>query len=141
MLREVSPSRILIGKLYRGEDLLERLTAVCREKGVRLGRIEAVGAVERARVGFYDQRMRTYGFFDFGGPMEILSLLGNISLKDGEPVVHAHIALSDAAGAAFGGHLAAGTKVYACEFLIQELAGTELHREMDEATGLPLWKE
>ena len=35
-------------------------------------------------------------------------------------MVHAHVTLGDAEGRAFGGHLAAGTPVFACEFVIQE---------------------
>ena len=55
-------------------------------------------------------------------------------------MVHAHVTLSDEQGNAFGGHLAPGTVIFACEFVIQELAGDALTRGFDEQTGLPLWQ-
>ncbi|MHB8763762.1 MAG: PCC domain-containing protein [Deferrisomatales bacterium] len=55
MVRRVRSREVLVGRLGRGDDLLEALTRVAREEGVRLGRLEALGAVEGARVGFYDQ--------------------------------------------------------------------------------------
>lgn len=139
MLKRVRAKDVLLGRLQRGDDLLEALTEVVRREGVRLGRIEAVGAVEKARVGYYDQTTYAYRYLDFGQDMEILALVGNVSLRDGEPMVHAHVTLGDAQGRAFGGHLAAGTRVFACEFAIEVLEGAEFHRGHDEATRLPLW--
>jgi uncharacterized protein len=65
--------------------------------------------------------------------------VGNISLKDGNPMVHAHITLADEAGKAYGGHLIPGTVVFACEFILQVFEQPLLERGFDEATGLPLW--
>lgn len=136
---EAKPRRVLAGRIGKGADLLDALHAVCREANVRLGRVEAVGAVERARVGYYDQKARAYVFQDVPHACEIVSLLGNVSIKDGEAFVHAHVALAPAGGRTVGGHLAAGTVVFACEYMIQELEGPPLARAHDEATGLPLW--
>ncbi len=129
----------LVGRLRRGDDLLEGLNAVCRGEDIRLGRVSALGAVERARVGFYDQTAREYRYLDIDRPTEILALVGNVSQKDGAPFVHAHVTLGDEEGRAFGGHLAPGTVVFACEFSITPMEGAELVRGFDEETGLPLW--
>ncbi|MBE0618114.1 MAG: DNA-binding protein [Proteobacteria bacterium] len=139
MLRRVRGKEVLMGRLQRGDDLLEALTAVVTREGVRLARVEALGAVEKARVGYYDQASFEYRYLDLDRDLEILTLVGNVSLRDGQPVVHAHLTLGDGEGRAFGGHLAAGTRVFACEFAIEVLDGGEFHRGHDEATGLPLW--
>jgi hypothetical protein len=124
----------------KGEDLLAALTNCAREHGITLGEVQAIGAVSRARVGYYNQAERKYYFLDLARPLEIIALTGNISLKDGEPMVHAHVTLSDSDGRAFGGHLAEGTLVFACEFAIQEYrSATALVRQMDDPTGLFLW--
>jgi predicted DNA-binding protein with PD1-like motif len=130
---------VLLGRLQRGDDLLEALTDLVRREGVRLGRLEALGAVEKARVGYYDQAAYEYRYLDFDQDLEILALVGNVSLRDGQPMVHAHLTLGDAQGRAFGGHLAPGTRVFACEFAVEVLEGAEFHRGHDEATRLPLW--
>ena len=135
----VHSREIVMGKLSCGCDLLEELTNVSTERDVRLGRIEAIGAVQKARIGFYNQETRIYQFNSLDHPLEITKLIGNISLKDGNPFVHAHITLSDESGKSYGGHLAPGTVVFACEFLLEAFDGPAFNRCFDEETGLPLW--
>lgn len=135
-----TPGRTLTGRLQKGEDLLRGLEKVCREEKFRLGELRALGAVARARLGYYDQGRREYRFIAFDEPLEIVSLVANVSIKDGEPFVHAHVTLADSRGAAFGGHLAEGTEVFACEYTITEqLFDGAIERSFDEATGLYLW--
>ncbi len=129
-----------MGRLAKGDDLLQALEKFCQEQQITLGEVRALGAVTRARVGFYNQDERKYYFLDLEQPLEILALVGNISLKDGKPMVHAHVTLADAAGRAYGGHLAAGTPVFACEFAIYEYTADQaLARQNDPVTGLMLW--
>ena len=139
-MKPVTPGKSYLGKLAHDGDLLEELNAFCAAQDIRLGRVEAIGAVRKARIGYYHQDTRTYEFHEFNEPMEITALAGNVSLKDGKPFVHAHVTLTNAKGQAFGGHLAPGTVVFACEALVQELQGPTFQRAMDEQTGLPLWK-
>jgi hypothetical protein len=133
-------ARSIMGKLGHGKDLLEELTAVATAEGITLGRVEALGALKRARLGFYDQEEREYEFHEIDETLELTNLVGNISLKDGAPIVHAHVTLSDREGRAFGGHLAPGSIIFACEFVMQSLEGPTLTRARDDVTGLPLWE-
>ena len=134
------PGRCFMGRLAKGEDLLAALERLCQEHGITLGEVRALGAVSRARVGFYNQEERKYYFLDVDQPLEILSLTGNVSMRDGKPMVHAHVTLADAAGRAVGGHLAEGAPVFACEYIITEyLADQTLSRQNDPDTGLMLW--
>ena len=128
-----------MGKLSCGCDLLQELTDVCVKGNVRLGRVEAIGAVRKARIGFYNQENRKYQFSSIDCPLEIAQLTGNVSLKDGKPFVHAHITLVDEKGKSYGGHLAPGTIVFACEFVIESFDGPGFERVPDAETGLPLW--
>jgi uncharacterized protein len=137
---KVNPGRRIMGRLAKGDDLLGALERRAGELGLKLGEVRALGAVSAARVGFYDQAARQYRYLDFREPLEIVALMGNVSLKDGKPFVHAHVTLADAQGRAWGGHLAAGTPVFACEFVLQEYESEEsLVRGLDEETGLFLW--
>lgn len=138
-VEQMQAGPVYMGRLAFGSDLLEGITAICRERDIRLGRVEALGAVQRSVLGFYDQNAREYSFFNLDSPMEITKLVGNISVKDGQPMVHAHVTLADEQGRAYGGHLAPGTTVFACEVIVQAFEGTELVRQYDDQTGLPLW--
>jgi predicted DNA-binding protein with PD1-like motif len=132
--------RKIMGRLAKGADLLGALEEQCRAHNITLGEVRAIGAVTKARIGYYQQDIQKYMFIDLNRPLEILTLIGNVSLKDGQPMVHAHVTLGDEEGRAFGGHLAAGAPVFACEFVIQECKSEKVfQRAMDEETGLFLW--
>ena len=138
-MKKAKPREVFIGKLSHGSDLLEEITNICRRENIQLGWFEALGAVKKARLAFYNQETHDYEFFMLDQPLEITKLVGNVSLKDGNPFVHAHMTLADKAGNAFGGHLASGTVVFACEFILRIFDGPALKREPDEVTGLSLW--
>ncbi|MEO5345416.1 MAG: DNA-binding protein [Magnetococcus sp. YQC-9] len=140
-MREFTGGKYWQGRLPHDGDLLEVLNGFCRAHGIRAGRIEGLGAVKRACLGFYDQTRHAYDYLTFDEPLEIVQMVGNVSLKEGQPFVHVHLTLSDHAGRAIGGHLAPGTVIFAAEVLIQELIGEPLPRGCDETTGLPLWVE
>ncbi len=139
-IHNVTSGGLWMGRLSRGDDLLGAISVICRERDIRLGRVEAIGAVERAVLGYYRQQKREYEFFTLDGPHEITSLAGNVSLRDGEPMVHAHVTLSDEKGNVRGGHLAPGTIVFACELVIEAFRGPAFNRGLDDETGLPLWE-
>jgi predicted DNA-binding protein with PD1-like motif len=140
MKAEIKPVRKIMGRLAKGADLLGALEEQCRLHDITLGEVWAIGAVTKARVGYYKQDIQKYMFLDLDRPLEILTLIGNVSLKDGQPMVHAHVTLSDDEGRAFGGHLAPGAPVFACEFVIQECTSEKVFRRaLDEETGLFLW--
>jgi uncharacterized protein len=139
--KEMTPIKSYICKGAHGGDLLGEITDFCKARGITLGRVEALGALKCAKLGYYNQTTRTYEIHEFDEHMEIANLVGNVSLKDGQPIVHAHVTLSDDKCAAIGGHLVAGCEIFACEFVVQAFDGPQLNRGLDEQTGLPLWNE
>ncbi|MBN1850208.1 MAG: DNA-binding protein [Deltaproteobacteria bacterium] len=139
-MKPVESKALFMGRLAHGSDLLEAISEFCLQNRIRLGRIKAIGAVQKARVGFYNQKTREYQYNDIDRPLEITNLAGNVSIKDGRPMVHAHITLADEKGNCFGGHLASGTIIFACELILDVFDGPAFERGFDEATGLTLWE-
>ena len=134
-------ARVFIGRFDCGDDLLEDLMAFCKKERIKLGVFNVIGAVKKAKLGYYNQNEKKYtGCTELNKKLEIASCMGNISLKDNDIMVHAHIVLADFDGKAYGGHLMPGTEVFAAEFFIEELTGGELKRGKDKVTGLPLWE-
>ena len=132
--------RTIIGQLERGTDLYSGITRIAQENNIHVGRVTGIGAVQKARIAYYDQKQMKYFDLEINEAMEIVSMYGNVSLKDGMPFVHCHLVLSDEKGNGKGGHLLpSGTPVFACEVTIEEFEGPELVREFDEKTGLALW--
>jgi predicted DNA-binding protein with PD1-like motif len=138
--REFTRGRRVVARLPFGGDLLAEIAAVADGNGILMAELRGIGALQGGRLAFYDQAAREYAEFDLDGPVEIASLLGTVTRRDGATAVHAHATLSGHDGACFGGHLVAGCTIFACELALQELVGEPLEREYDEQTGLPLWR-
>lgn len=131
--------RTFLFNILKGEDLLQTLEEFCIHHSIECGFIQGIGAVEQATFSIYNQKEKKYTKITKNEEMEILSLSGNVSLFDDRPMTHTHITLSDAEGKTWGGHLMAGTKVFAAEIFIQELTGDNKSRKKDKTTGLSLW--
>jgi len=137
---EVKSGRNFIGRFLYQADLLQSLTDLCLKEGISLGVFNLVGAVTCAKMGYYDQENKIYiNCLDLKKKLEITGCMGNISLKDKKPFVHAHITLADHEGKCYGGHLMPGTKIFAAEYFVRELTGAEFERKPDPDTGLSLW--
>lgn len=133
--------RVWIGRAPFRADLLESVQVFAAKENIKCARVEVIGAVEKAVIGYYNQDKRVYEEIEFNEHLEILSCLGNLSLRDGEPAAHLHVTLGDRQGNLKGGHLQKGTVVFAGEFVIEEIIGPELFREHDQETDLPLWRK
>ena len=138
--REFARGRRVVARLPHGGDLLAEITAVADEYGMAVAELRAIGALQRARLSFYDQTTHRYEEFSVDEPVELVSLLGTVSRRDGATAVHVHAALAGHHGGCVGGHVAPGCVVFACELVVQELVGEPLERAHDEQTGLPLWR-
>ncbi|WP_300162759.1 DUF296 domain-containing protein [Solidesulfovibrio sp.] len=131
----------LLVRLPRGDDLLEALAGICLERNISKGHLTLIGSLERAVLGFYDQDAREHRLRTVETGTEILSGLGNVSLRDGLPVVHLRLTLLTGDFAVTGGQAMPGCVLFAGEACITPLAGPCLHRGLDPATGLALWDQ
>ena len=136
---EAKAGRAFVGRLAAGSDLVEEIERFCLEREVTAAQVTVVGAVRRASYAYYEQHDRRYRELETDSHHEIAGFVGNISLRDDKPFLHAHATLGDAAGATVGGHLLRGTEVFAAEVMIRELGEVSLVRLPDEETGLALW--
>jgi len=129
--------KIVIAKLYEDEDLLETINQAAKRSNVNTGVFSLIGTLKRAVVGFY--RAGKYETIRVEGPLEIVSCIGNISLKENQPFAHAHTALSDEKGNVKGGHLMPGCIIGAtAELVLIEAADLRLNRKLDKKTNLSL---
>ena len=69
--------------------------------------------------------------------MEITSLNGNITRKDGEVYIHLHGTMADQENRIHGGHVIELTIGATCEMFVRVLAG-EVNRVRDEKLGINL---
>ncbi len=106
------------------------------ENGIKVGIVNAIGTLKSAKLGYFNSEKGKYEEIPVDGMHELLSAMGNISIKDGKPFAHIHAVLGDEKGNTKGGHLLEG-KVFVAEVFILELKGEVLERRKDGA--LYLW--
>ena len=70
-------------RLDKGEEIIASLQALCEKEKIALGSVEGIGAADHAVIGLYDVGQREYHKTELNGPMEITSLLGNITKRMG----------------------------------------------------------
>ncbi len=146
IVRSGRPGRVIVARVKPGSDLLRSLQKIVAEEGITSGVIvSGVGLLKQARLRNCKSLPDEYPitdanrtFLSFGKPLEILSISGNVTLVEGEPLVHAHLTLSSVEGeeiTVIGGHLIEGCVVFGfSEFAILELEGIEMVKRFDEET-------
>lgn len=139
MIAARKTKRLFAFRVPDGADLYESLTVFCAKRGVRCGWITVLGATTEACFGYYDQKTHEYHKKVFREPMEILSCVGNASIKDGKVFLHLHATFGDEKLKAWGGHVFLGTKVFSAEAYVRELSGPPLKRSLGKETGLSSW--
>lgn len=123
--------------LETGDEVLSKIKEFVKERGLTSYRFEAIGAFERAVLGFYDLEKKDYKKNPVNEQVEVVSLIGNVTESDGETKVHTHAVLGKSDGTAYGGHLLEGHVKPTLEILVKPY-GTKVVRHKDEKTGLPL---
>ena len=116
-------------RLRRGDDLMESIKALCREKQIAAGVVlSAVGCISEGRV----RDASGVTIRDIRDHCEIVSLDGTVSAQR----CHLHISLSKEDLSTIGGHLASGCIINTtCELVIAELPGVCFGVEEDPETG------
>ncbi|MFH0902904.1 MAG: DUF296 domain-containing protein, partial [Pseudomonadota bacterium] len=137
--------RRIVGRLDRGVVFPEAILAVCRQHDVRSGECRAIGCLEFVELADFDQEQRRWKTTrKLANPgFVVLSLVGNVSERDGSLATHFHATLMrerDNGIEVVGGRLVSA-RVFWLEFVIEAFDDLLLRRTDDRDTGLPLWRE
>ena len=104
--------------LSKDEYINETLLDISNKESIKSGWISGVGAMYEIEVGYFDVDKKDYIRKSFPGDYEILSISGNISIKEGNRFIHTHVTFSDENFNVFGGHLFDAKIAAAGEFMI-----------------------
>ena len=139
-IREIGLSRMFFIKLEPGDDILESITKAVTENSIKTGFFTAIGAAKQANIGLYLMDQKKYKTLTFIGDLEVISCTGNITLKDGSPIIHAHLVIGDKEGNAFGGHLLPGCLISVTGEVFFVEAKSSLTRSLEGPFQLSLIK-
>jgi predicted DNA-binding protein with PD1-like motif len=124
-------------RLERGEEVTEALTSFLKENKIHAGTVSGLGGIADAELGFYDLPSKTYLHQTFPGNLELIHYMGNITLVDGDPFIHAHAVVSGPDYTAKSGHFFSAKVAITGEFVIRP-ADYMVSRALDDFTGLKL---
>jgi len=124
-----------IVRIEAGERVVATLLDGLRREGVGFANLSRQGL--SARLGFWKPDQRADDDREFDEQLEVVSFVGNASVRDGEPFLHLHVALGRADLSVVGGHLDEAVVHPAIEVWLRT-EDVDLQRRRDPATGLDL---
>ena len=123
--------------LASGDEAMQCLGGWVKEHRIEAGSLTAIGAFERAVLGYFDWAKKDYRRIPVEEQVEVLSLIGDVALSDGEPSLHLHAVLGKSDGTTVGGHLLEGHVRPTLEVTLMQ-PPSYLRKKKDPETGLAL---
>lgn len=124
--------------LDTGDEVLSSLKTFAQREHLASGSFKAIGALSSVELGWFNWETKKYQTaVNLEEQIELLSLIGDIALKDEEPQVHAHLVIGRQDGTAHGGHLLRAIVRPTCEIVVTENP-LHLQKQFDASSGLVL---
>lgn len=139
LLNEADGLRTFVVVLSSGDEVMATLGRFALEQRLKASQFSAIGAFSRVVVAFFDWETKDYRHLPIDEQVEVLSLLGDITLDDDKRKIHAHVVVGKSDGSAHGGHLIEAYVRPTLEIMVTELP-RHLYRKFDSASGLALIK-
>ena len=124
--------------IQKDESVIEKLTSVCKMNDIYNGQISGIGAVKEIEIGAYDLGSKIYLRKSYAENHELISFQGNVTLKDENPFIHAHITIADHDLLTRGGHLFEMKVAVVGEFIIRKI-DSNAYRIFNDDIGLAVW--
>ena len=105
-LLSADPRRVYALHFEEGEDAIEGLDAFASRENLEDASFTGIGALKAATLARYNNETEDLEPIPFADEqVEVLSMIGEITEKDGAPHVHVHVVLGREDGTTRGGHL------------------------------------
>src|SRR5260221_12830483 len=121
----------------RGDEVVAGLKAFAGEKGLAASHFTAIGAFKNVVLGYFDWDKKDYTKILIHEQVEVLSLVGDVTLDEGKPNIHAHVVLGKQDGSTCGGHLIEARGRPTLEVMLTE-GPDHLIRRFDRGSGVEL---
>ncbi len=126
-----------IYRLLKGDSLVDGVLDIAKGERVRTGSVQGVGGVDTLRLAYFNRDAKKYEEHDYREFLEVASLVGNVTLKDGKPFLHIHGTFGRRDMSAIAGHVISATVSPTLEVVVIPTRNTALRR-FDDETGLNL---
>ena len=123
--------------LAKGDEVMSGLTDFAKQYKITAASFTAIGAFSHTTVAWFDDSRKEFKLNPIKQQVELVSMIGNITLVNDQPAVHTHVAVASSDGTVRGGHVI-NAFVFPTLEVFMTAYPTPLHKEPDEATGLNL---
>jgi hypothetical protein len=120
-----------------GDEAVAALSQFARAERLEAAQITAVGAFERATVGWFDRAIKQYRPIAVDEQCEVLSLIGDVAEGEDGPSLHVYVVLGLSDGTTRGGHLLEGHVFPTLEVVVTETPA-ELRKVIHPDLGIAL---
>ncbi len=135
---EEAGERTFVLVLAAGEEAFASISDFATRESLSAASLTAIGAFERATLGWFDLANKTYKPIHIESQCEGLSLLGDIALgDDSKPSLHMHAVMGLSDGTTRGGHFLKGIVRPTLEVTVNETPA-RLRRRQRPELGLAL---
>jgi predicted DNA-binding protein with PD1-like motif len=118
-----------------GDEVLSGLKEFAVKYHVTSAHFTAIGDAKSAKFGWYDKKKQMFRVNEINNFAEITSLMGDISLYNNNPVVHAHINLATEDGLVHGGHLLEAIVSPTLQLMLT-VEPVALYKKLDKESGI-----
>ena len=131
-------SRVIVGRLYPDEDLIDGITEIVLKHDINAGIVNVIGALKKVSLGYFNLETGEYEFKTFEENLELISCMGNIAHMSTGPIIHLHVSVCREDYSIIAGHLSQPSIISITgEVYIYEI-DKKLKRAVDPQFGLSL---
>ena len=127
-----------VAKLYSlkaGSKVPEDILTIAKREKIYTARVEAIGGVRELRLAYFNHESKKYEEHDYREFLEVTSILGNITLKDGKQFLHVHGTFGRRDLSVLAGHIVSALVFPLLEVVVTPTKNRAV-REFDEELGL-----
>jgi predicted DNA-binding protein with PD1-like motif len=105
LLNPGEPAKQYAVIFYQGDEAFSGLLEFAERYHVTSAHFTAIGALNRATLGWFDPQRKMYKMIPIAGQHEVIGMSGDIALYQGKPVVHTHMVVGSPDGTTRAGHV------------------------------------
>lgn len=125
----------IVLRLKKGDKVIESIENLAKAEDIKACHFAGIGAVNELKLGFWRPCDTEYKWTMFNEDLEVTSLLGNVTMFEGEPLVHAHITCGRSSSDVIGGHLGEATCSLTLEIFV-DVIDSKLIKKPDQDLGI-----
>jgi predicted DNA-binding protein with PD1-like motif len=135
LVKDTPEEKVYAVIFYKGDEAMSGLTDFAIQNRIDDAHFTGIGAVNGATLAWLDPAAKLYHRIPVTQQVEVLSLVGDMTIFNGKPIVHMHAVLGRPDGTTIGGHVFELDVNPTLEVIVT-VNTVPLRRKPDDASGM-----